>query len=205
MRYRHSLMLLMAICLLGVSDVWADRYEITYLHNSKYIKIGNRKVRKGGQFDESEAISWKQCHFMRARNLKTGVEKAFSDKAFRKHGVSSVGEFVTKERTLYTRGTQTTAHYYKNVDHYLADSLHVEAFSEPQDDMAVECVWTTEKGQEVMTPLQRTADGRYYIITPAIFGSRTPRDVKITIRERSLDGSWTDNVYNDFPIVVISK
>lgn len=205
MRYRHSLMLLMAICLLGVSDVWADRYEITYLHNSKYIKIGNRKVRIGGQFDEGEAISWKQCHFMRARNLKTGVEKAFSDKAFRKHGVSSVGEFVTKERTLYTRGSHMTAHYYKNVDHYLADSLHVDAFSEPQADMLVEAVWTTERGQEVATPLQRTADGRYYIITPAIFGSRTPRDVNITIRERSLDGSWTDNVYNDFPIVVISK
>lgn len=205
MRYRHSLMLLMAIWFLGVSDVWADRYEITYLHNSKYIKIGNRKVRKGGQFDESEAISWKQCHFMRARNLKTGVEKAFSDKAFRKYGVNNVGEFVTKERTLYTRGFQTSAHYYKNVDHYLADSLHVDAFSEPKADMLVEAVWTTERGQEVATPLQRTADGRYYIITPAIFGSRTPRDVKITIRERSLDGSWTDNVYNDFPIVVISK
>lgn len=204
---RHTRFIIVAILawFATAAAVQAEEYVITYTHNCKYVKIGSRKVYKGGRFDSSEKMTLRPRQFFRARSTATNEEKTFYEVAFRKHGVTTINDLLTKEKAVYTRSYGQSAPYYKDLDHYLADSLHVEAFSRQQDNVVAEAVWKQSGKPEVVTTLERTPDGRFYIVTPAIFKKHKPCDVKLTIRERTADGSWTDLVYQDFPIVVVPK
>ena len=43
---------------------------------------------------------------------------------------------------------------------------------------------------------------KYFIISPRIWNGRKPKDVILTIRETTNDGSWTDNIYQELHIVI---
>ena len=67
-----------------------------------------------------------------------------------------------------------------------------------------DAVWMNGK-KDVVTPIKRTPDDRFYIVSTAVFGNQKAQDIKLTIRERSKDNSWVNNVYQNIPIIYIPK
>ena len=187
------------ICMVFASACIADNYKITYIHNYSTVNIGGHLLKVNDSFSDKMPIKWRPQQFFRAKNGT--VERYFTQKAFSKLGAKSVKDYLSQEKVLYVRGNDQASNHYSQKDHYLADSLHFKA--EPTEPgMYAEGVCFLD-GQEIVTPISRTADGAFYIITPDIFGGHTPQDVKLDIRERNESGDWIENVYSNIPIIAI--
>ena len=196
------------ICFLffTVVDMMAqsDRYRIIFL-NCQAIKIGNAKKRVGDEFNGDQKIWWTNSRqFMKIRNIKTSREYKLTCNGFKKHGnPKSLSDFLIQERFLVSRGNSYATHYTQQ-DFYLVDTLQFETFNSADPEMVMEAVWMNGK-KEVVTPIKRTPDDRFYIVSTAVFGNQKAQDIKLTIRERSKDNSWVNNVYQNIPIIYIPK
>lgn len=180
----------------------SDRYQITYIHNHKYLLVDDKQLSVGDQFDDDKEIKWEPRQFVRVKKVGSTKQEEYTltQLGFSKNESKSVAEYLVKENTLYTRGASEGKNY-SSKSFYLADSIHLPALSDPNDDIVAESVWKYSKDESVVVRLERTPDGKYYIITPSIYGKKEPCDIKIDIRERALSFDWIDNVYHDLSIL----
>ena len=94
------------------------------------------------------------------------------------------------------------APHYSEVDHYLTDTLQFSASTIFEPNIRCEAVWTKGK-KKIITPINRTKDGKYYIITTDIYKDKKPCDIKLSIREIDDDLNWVNMVYQNIPIIYI--
>lgn len=190
----------------AVVDLMAqsDRYRIEFL-NCQAIKIGNVMKRVGDEFNGNQRIYWTNSRqFMKVRHVKTLREYKLTCHGFKKYdNPKSLSDFLVQERSLGSRGNASSTHYTQQ-DHYLIDTLLFEAYNGTDPKMITEAVWMSGK-QEIVTPIIRTPDDKFYIVSTAVFGIKKAQDIKLTIRERSNDNSWINNVYQNIPIIHIPK
>ena len=177
-----------------------DLYRIEFM-NCKRIQVGEKWFRIHDVFDGKDTVRWKNGRqFMRVRNVKTQKEYALTLDGFEAAKVQTLHDFLIKTNSVSTRGFVGTRHY-SQVVHYLVDSLHFQAFDDPQPDVVTEVVWKRLNGREQVTRIQRTSDNSYYIVTRAILGRGTPPDsLLLDIRERSIKEGWVNRVYHQIPV-----
>ena len=177
------------------------RYQITYIHNYKYLVVDDKQLAVGDQFDDDMKIKWEPRQFVRVKKVGSTKpeEYTLTQLGFSESKSKTLAQYLLNEKTLYTRGLGEN-NYYAVKSYYLADSIHLPALSQPNEGFVAESVWQINDRESVIVTLERTPDGKYYIITPAVFGGRKPCDIKIDIRERALSFDWTDNVYQGISI-----
>lgn len=180
----------------------SERYQITYIHNHKYLIVDNKQLTVGDQFDSNMEIKWEPRQFVRVKKVGSTKQEEYTltQLGFTKNESKTLAEYLVKENTLYTRSLSDDNNY-SSKSYYLADSIHISALSDPNDDIVAESVWKVSENESVVVRLERTPDGKYYIITPSIYGKKDPCDIKIDIRERALSFDWIDNVYHDLFIL----
>jgi hypothetical protein len=179
----------------------SDRYQITYIHNHKYLVVDDKQLSVGDQFDGDMEIKWEPRQFVRVKKVGSTKQEEYTltQLGFSESKSKTLAEYLLNEKTLYTRGMSEN-NYYATKSYYLADSIHLPALSQPNDGFVAESVWQISDSESVVVSLKRTPDGKCYVITPAIYGDRKPRDIKIDIRERALSFDWVDNVYQGLSI-----
>lgn len=188
------------------SSILAKKLTILELRNCTSIKVGKKTLKKGDFFESWQTIHWNNGRQMVLVIDEKGHKSRLTHKGFLKHKVSTPEQYFIAEQSLGTRGYSSNSDNYTRHDYYLtphkSDTLLFPVKQKIDSDMRIEAVWKDEKGYEIVTPLTMTKDGRYFIVSPKIWKSRKPQDIKLTIRETSNDGSWTDNIYQDIHIVL---
>ncbi|MBR3079384.1 MAG: hypothetical protein IKH01_06160 [Prevotella sp.] len=182
----------------------AKKYRILELINCNSIKIGKRVLKEQSVFDDRDTIYWKSSSEAMRVIDSFGVKRVYAEKGFVKYKVASLAAFLTKEKGLAGRGRSQGPVHYRNRDYYLVDSLHFKANTEQDTTLVTEAMWSSDDKQ-VITRIQRTEDGKFYVITPEIFGDQTPRDILLNIRERDEDYEYIDNVYKAIPVIYIPR
>jgi len=182
----------------------SDRFQITYIHNHKYLVVDDKQLSVGDQFDGEKEIKWEPRQFVRVKKVGSAKQEEYTltQLGFSESKSKTLAEYLQNEKTLYTRGIIDND-YYATKSYYLADSIHLPTLSQPNEGFVAESVWRISESESVIVKLERTPDEKYYIITPAVFGGRKPSDIKIDIRERALAFDWVDNVYQGLSIIYI--
>lgn len=185
-------------------------YIITFL-NTKTIQIGDRQLRKGDTFYSGQTIHWKKDnrHTMRVRVIGKdgkphGEEITCNREGFCKYkqkGLLSLFDYLTQERSLGTRGKQERKDHYSYKTHYLIDTLMLPTKA-TSVVLPAEAIWK-HHDKEIITPISRSHDGRFYVISLDIYANCKPRDIKLSIRERDAEIEWINFVYRDIPIMFI--
>lgn len=193
---------LLWICLPSMAE--SDEYEIIYIHNYKYLTVNDKKLQVGDQFEDNQEIKWEPRQFVRVKKAGSGKEQVYTltQLGFAENRSKTLADYLLNEKTLYSRGMAEGSNY-NNKRYYLADSVHIPTLSAPNNDYVAESVWRISDDESVIVRLDKTDDGKYYIITPSIFGDKEPEDIKIDIRERAMSFDWTDNVYQNLSIYYI--
>lgn len=196
--------ILIVFCLfIHANSMCAKEYRILKLWNCKSIKIGNDVKKVGSTFHDGMTIHWTNARqLMEVEEIKTGTRMKIGQKGFEREKVKTLLELLIKENSTGHRTFTSGEKYYADKDYYLADSLHFPVLDMPDSNSTIEAVWNC-KGKDIITPIKLTDDGRFYIITPDVFGNKKPRDIKLSIRERVNGRNWTNNVYQDIPIIYI--
>lgn len=181
----------------------AKEYRILRLWNCKSIKIGNNVMTVGNTFHDEMTIHWTNARqLMEVEETVTGETMKIGQKGFERKKVKTLLDLLTKEESMGHRTYTSGEQYYTEKDYYLTDSLHFPVLDIPNSNATIEALWEY-KGKEIITPIKLTDDGKFYIITPDVFGNKKPRDIKLSIRERVNGRDWTNNVYHDIPILYI--
>lgn len=195
-------LLLMVIC----TDGQAKRLTILELRNCTSIKVEKKKLKKGDHFESGQTIYWNNGRQMLLVEDEHGKRYRLTHKGFLKHNVTTPEQYFIAEQALGTRELGLPSDYYTRHDYYLtskkADTLMFPVKSRMEADMIAEAVWKDSKGYDIVTPVNLTPEGTYFIVSPRIWNGRKPQDVFLTIRETTKDGSWTDNVYQGLHIVI---
>lgn len=187
------------------SIIFAKKFQIQKLWNCKSIRIGEKRLKEKSIFDDSQDIHWTNAlQLMEVVDIENGNVIRVTQRGFEKYEAKTLAELMTKEKSLGHRSYTNGKEYYANRDYYLIDSLHFAVLDEIDDKCISEVVWKY-KDQEVVSPIKRTDDGKFYIVTPDIFGSFTPCDVDIDIRDRATDQDWINNVYHRIHIIFIPQ
>lgn len=192
-----------------VIGVKAEEYTILFL-NTPRIKIGEKWLKQGDSFDNKDIIYWtnndKQMMKVKDGNGKVYKLSRRGFLAYEKNSTSikSLSDFLLHEQYLGTRGDESKK-YYTEQEFYLVDTLHFQTFNERKiDNMITEAVWM--KGdKKIITPIERTADGKYYVISLEVYKDEQPCDMRLGIRERNDALNWVNNIYQDIPIIFIPK
>ncbi|MDE6688962.1 MAG: hypothetical protein K2J86_03630, partial [Prevotella sp.] len=82
--------------------------------------------------------------------------------------------------------------------------LWIRDSSSADSNMRTEAVWN-KNGKQIITLINRTPEGNFYIVTTDIYKGERPQDVKLTIREINTEFNWTNNIYKDISIIYIPK
>ena len=184
----------------------AKRLTILELRNCSSIQVGKAKLKKGESFDSRQTIHWNNGRQMMIVEDEHGYKFRLTHKGFLKHNVTTPDQYFIAEQALGTREQGVPSDYYTRHDYYLTtnktDTLMFPVKSEMAADMHAEAVWKDSKGHDIVTPVDLTPEGKYFIISPRIWNGRKPKDVILTIRETTNDGSWTDNIYQELHIVI---
>lgn len=187
-----------------------QRYRIESL-NTKNILIGNQRLKKGDTFMDTTTIHWISDSRQQMIVVKVGDVNGKEIKVTRhgfvkyeKYGVRNLFDFLTQENYLGTRDVISSAKHYSEIDHYLTDTLMMPASTVAYPPLRAEAVWEYH-GEEVVTPLKLSHDGRFYIITTKIYGKYKPCDIKLNIREINDELEWSNYVYQNLPIIYIPK
>lgn len=181
-------------------------YRILHV-NTPTIRIGHKILRKGDIFYDSDTIFWikDNRHKMDVETVKAPHKKYILThhefKKYEKEGVKTIFDFI-KIQHLGTRGVNARKEHYSEVDHYLTDTLQFSASTIFEPNIRCEAVWTKGK-KKIITPINRTKDGKYYIITTDIYKDKKPCDIKLSIREIDDDLNWVNMVYQNIPIIYI--
>lgn len=188
----------------------ARRFKVVELYNCKSIQIGQKKLKENDEFNGGETIHWTHAlQMIKFQELKDGkiippiYKRTGHD--FELQKANSIIDLLTKEISLGHRSTSNNEQYYADVPHYLADSLHIPTKNMAWEEHVAEAIWNLDDGTEVITPITRTPDGKFYVITPAIYKTHTPRDIKLSIREHDVHNNYINNVYRDYPIIYIPR
>lgn len=185
---------------------FAKRLTIIALRNCTSIMIGRKTLKKGDSFESWQIVHWNNGRQLLLVRDELGRTCRMTHKGFQKYNVKTPDEYFIAEQALGTRSYGVFPSHYALRDHYLttqrSDTLMFPVLSVMSEDMHVEAVWMDSNGQDVVTPVDMTADGKFYIVSPLIWGNREPKDVILTIRESSSDGSWIDNIYQGIHIVI---
>jgi hypothetical protein len=188
------------------ADGYAKRLTILELRNCTSIKVGRTKLKKGDHFDSSQTIHWNKGRQMILVEDEHGKKDRLTHKGFQKHNVTTPDQYFIAEQALGTREHGIPSDHYTRHDYYLTtnkvDTLMFPVKSKMPADMHAEAVWKDSKGYDIVTNIDLTPDGEYFIISPRIWNGRKPQDVILTIREISNDGSWTENIYQELHIVI---
>ena len=188
------------------ADGYAKKLTILDLRNCTSIKVGNTKLKKGDHFDSSQPIQWNKGRQVIIVEDEHGNIDRLTHRGFQKHNVTTPDQYFIAEQALGIRGHGIPSDYYTRHDYYLtthkADTLMFPVKSKMAADMHAEAVWKDSKGNDIVTPIDLTPDGKYFIISPRIWNKKKPQDVILTIRETTNDGSWTDNIYQELHIVI---
>lgn len=183
-----------------------EEYKIIDLVNCNSIRIGKQVLYEEDTFKYGEPVYWKSAdEAIRLRNMSSGEERMFAQDGFVKYKVKSLKDFLAKEKSLAGRGAPQGTAYYHNRNYYLVDSLHFKASDDRDSTLIAEAVWGHENGQQIVTRIQRTEDGKYYVVTPEIFGDQPQRSIQLSIRERDEDYDYIDNVYRNITIIYIPR
>ena len=59
--------------------------------------------------------------------------------------------------------------------------------------------------KKIITPIERTTDGKFYVISLEVYKDEQPCDIRLGIRERNDALNWVNNIYQDIPIIYIPK
>lgn len=181
----------------------AKEYRILRLWNCKSIKIGKEVMKVGSTFRDGMVIHWTNARqLMEVEDVLSGKVIKIGQKSFEKNKVKTLMDLMTKEKSMGHRSYTSGEQYYTKKDYYLADSLHFPVLDITNSNSIIEALWEY-KGKEIITPIKLTDDGKFYIITPDIYGNKKPHDIKLNIRERINGRDWTNNVYQNIPIIYI--
>ena len=183
----------------------AQEYKIIDLVNCSSIKIGKRVLYEEDIFNFGEPVYWKSADEAMRLMSNAGEIRMFAQEGFIKYKVKSLKDFLAKEKGLAGRGVFNGTVNYRDRDYYLVDSLHFKARNNLDSTLIAEAVWSLKDGQQMVTRIQRTEDGKYYVITPEIFGDHPQHSTLLSIRERDEDYDYIDNVYRDIPIIFIPR
>jgi len=181
----------------------AKEYRIRKMWNCNKLKIGDKIKKEGDTFHDEMVIHWTNARqLMEVQDTSTGVVFKVAQKGFEKNKVKTLFELLTKENSTGHRSISYGEKYYTDKDYYLADSLHFPVINVPNSNTILEAIWDC-KGKKIVTTIVLTEDNKFYIITPAIYGKKKPRDILLNIRERETGHNWINNVYQDIPITYI--
>ena len=184
----------------------AKRLTILDLRNCTSIKVGRTKLKKGDHFESWQTIHWNKGRQMMLVEDERGKRYRLTHKGFQKHNVTTPDQYFIAEQALGTREQGILSDYYTRHDYYLttdkADTLMFPVKSRMEADMHAEAVWKDSKGHDIVTPIDLTPEGTFFIISPRIWNGIKPQDVILTIRETTNDESWTDNIYQELHIVI---
>lgn len=202
MKKKIIITMIMLFCGYISPNVNAKQYRILELINCSSIKIGKKVLGEQAVFDDRETVYWKSSIEAMRVISSSGEKRVFAEQGFVKYKATSLADFLTKEKGLASRGDSNDDVYYRHRDFYLIDSLHFKVKEELDTTLVTEAVWVCEDRQ-VITKIQRSEDGNYYIITPEIFGDQSPRNILLYIRERDEEYDYIDNIYSAIPIIYI--
>lgn len=199
--------LFMVVALMVVSQaIHARRLTILALKNCTSIKIGRKTLKVGDSFESWQTVYWKNGRQLLLVKDEIGRTSRLTHKGFQKHKVKTPDEYFIAEQALGTRSHGISSNHYTHRDYYLTternDTLLFPVMSMTNRDTHVEAVWKDAEMLEVVSSIMLTTDGKFYIVSPHIWKDRKPQDITLTIRERSADGSWTDNIYQGLHIVI---
>ena len=201
-RLFFTLLFLVAIS----SSLDAKRLTIMQLRNCHSIQVGSKTLKKGDSFESGQIIRWTTARQMAVVRDDFGKTYRLTHKGFKHQNAKTADEYFIAERSLGTRQIIKTYDNYSRHTYYMTaepdDTLMFPTKSKPSVDMYPEAIWKDNRQQNVVTRIQRSADGQFYIITPGIWLNRTPQDVDLTIREISSDGSWVENIYQQIHIIL---
>lgn len=175
--------------------------------NTPTIRIGQKVMKKGDVFYDTDTIHW--IKDIRHRIVAEAVGKpddrfifVHNDfKKYQKEGVKTVFDFF-KVQQLGIRGINVQRRHYSEIDHYLTDTLQFAATTPYEPNIRCEAVWMNGK-KKIVTPINRTSDGKFYIVTPEIYKDKEPCDIKLSIREIDEELNWVNMVYQNIPIIYI--
>ena len=202
----RSILLVMAVTLASLTAS-AQSANTTYRikeMNCPRIQVGGLWLKRGDILDRTKEVSW--THDRQWIRLEYAAangrhqQLVLTRHGCQKHGAKTLAEYLIKDNSLGHRSTGTK--HYSQRDFYLIDTLLVNTRSQADPNSRAEAIWTDDT-QEIVTSLSRTADGKFYIITPAIYATKQPQDVKLTIREHDASIGLTDNVYHDLSVVYL--
>lgn len=177
---------------LGAQDI----YTVTWI-NTK-VRIGNTLVSKvGDKFDNEKKKTWPNTNarqrIIAVRN-KDNKEYAITIKGTQPYTKQAPNR--TQIKRLEHKGGDYDLHYGKDTL-FLIDSIYVQVPENYQSNRLgckPEAVWK-DGTDEIVSTLEKTNDGKFYIVTPKVFGDNEPRDIRLFIRERNDDG-FIYNVYS---------
>lgn len=193
-----------------------EKYLIVFM-NCQSIKFGNQKMRLGSIVSDDLEVKWTSSRQrIIVKNISTQKEYKIDSYCLGDKNAKSLKDIIDnhlysskkgnrvliRDEHLGKRGSSQSSHY-SNYEYLLMDSLHFETFGNSNSNMRAEAVWNNKKGTPIVTPVNRTPDGKFYVITPAIFKGEKPQDVKLTIREINDEQNWTNRVYKDICIIYI--
>ena len=194
--------ILMGLLNVQLVEVHAKKYQIKKLWNCKSIVIGEKKMKEGDYFSDGLTIHWTNSRqMMEIIEVPSGKITKIAKKGFDDHKAKSLWDFFTSVNSAGHRSF-TNGHYYTENYYYLADSLHIPTMENADPNTISEAIWEYN-GEQIVTPIQRTNDGKFYIITQAIYKNKEPGDVNLIIREREDGLDWINNVYQGIPITYI--
>ena len=186
-------------------SIYAKKYVIVRLWNCKTINIGGKNLKKGDTFDGKSTINWTNARqLIEVKELHTNKVIKVTGMGFEKQNTTNLSDMLIRQNSLGHRSFNNKELYYKNTDYYLTDSLHIPTLDPVNSSNIAEAVWLN-KGKEVVTPISRTTDGKFYIITKKIYKNNPPKDVLIDIRERDMEIDWENNIYSGIAIKFIPK
>lgn len=182
-----------------------EKYKIIDLVNCNSIRIGKRVLCEEDTFNYGEPVYWKSADEAMRLESKTGQKRMFAQDGFVKYKVKSLKDFLAKEKSLAGRGALKETAYYRNRNYYLVDSLHFKVSDDMDSTLIAEAIWSQANGQQTVTRIKKTEDGKYYVVTPEIFEGQPQHSIQLSIRERDEDYDYIDNVYRSLPIIYIPR
>ena len=201
-----QLFIIVLLLLVGSQAVQAKRLTIMALKNCTSIKIGRKTLKVGDSFESWQTVYWKNGRQLLLVKDEIGRTSRLTHKGFQKYKVKTPDEYFIAEQALGTRSHGISSNHYTHRDYYLTternDTLLFPVMSVTNRDTHVEAVWKDAEMLEIVSPIMLTTDGKFYIVSPLIWKDRKPQDVTLTIRERSIDGSWIDNIYQGLHVVI---
>ena len=195
------ILFIILILFVGVGKARAQNYKIMYLSTS-HIEIGGKKLKKGDVYKHHEPVKWTKSDQWLIVQRK-GTDSLFwrTRKEF-----SYLNDLQVKDNTIIQQehlgsrdANEIIGQHYSALKYFLADTLFLPAYSKQSDDVITETVWIN-KNREVVVPVSRTTDGKYYMLTKSLYGRYKPRDLELQLRERSIDGSWNNVPYSSLKI-----